>query len=329
MLWSGNQNCSLFEALNLKLEQVASLPTWDASYTGRILYVTTGPTAGVYIGGSLTWEPIGSGGSANNMYSEYDYVRYIYDTTVPTATTIRERSGIIDETPATIDGTIISMDVTVSTPLTAGFIDVKPTINGTVATSSLLNVRLAPSPGSPQHNSATLTIPISAFDFVAGNTIGAQAFGDAATLPASVDIRVMLYCKLDYICDYGDRYATYDFGYWYFPANTTAVIKPTGGIGNGIVAKQDGYFSATSALLFPVCTSGEMVIKPTINGTPIVDTSLDLTFNTGNPQYDNASEAKDPAFFFSAGSLLGLQGATNAIFGPTVSCRANMMICYV
>lgn len=90
---TGDADAGLFAWQNLKFETLAALPAWDASYEGRVIFVTTpGGTYGMWLGGTAGWvrppsaSPVGvytvGSDPSDDFTNAYDALDHVKDEAV-------------------------------------------------------------------------------------------------------------------------------------------------------------------------------------------------------------------------------------------------------
>lgn len=108
--------------------------------------------------------------------------------------------------------------------------------------------------------------------------------------------------------------------YWHVPANVTADLTLL--TGANYQAGVAGYITDLSIFLTESISGGTVILKPTINGTPVATTELTATLITGEKfKYKQASGAL-PALAYIAGDIIGVQAITDISFAPLNSTNA-------
>ena len=182
MLWSGHQDCALFQAKNLRLEQVNSLPLHTVDDIGRVIFVTPpDPLWGTYVGGDTEWIKI------EKRLISHSFHYWLFDTTDVNERNVFEATGISDKIFVPFDCYILAMGVQVNPAISSGTgIRVRPTINGTPLAIPDLDVIVATGNYHFEMMSALNNdVKVAMTDF-----FGVVARGYLDTLPATLDLLV-------------------------------------------------------------------------------------------------------------------------------------------
>lgn len=104
-------------------------------------------------------------------------------------------------------------------------------------------------------------------------------------------------------------------------ANTNGVLYAIGQNAEYIVATRAGYLTGISCTLTsgPI-TAGTLTIEPTIAGTAVTPSGLDLVLEGGTPGDSDGYATVSPGtsgYSFSAGAHIGIKWTTNAAYSPT------------
>lgn len=104
-----------------------------------------------------------------------------------------------------------------------------------------------------------------------------------------------------------------------------------GGYTRGFVAPRAGYLVSCSATLSAARAAGTLILKPSVNGTSLTQTGLNLTFDGTTTQTDWATVAyaAHANYAFSAGDRLSINATSDGSWSPTTDdITASLGVCY-
>ncbi len=327
MKLTGHADFQLNQAQNFLIEMVATLPVFVPDFLGRFIFVTTpGPTFGLYYGTVSGWRRVGE--QLSYFLSSYDFNYFNFDSTDPAIKPVLQRSGIISDIPMPMAGHIIMIEVFSDQPLTVGQFTIKPKINGSLTGSTELDVAL--STVHPSYFMKLVSADNGNFDVAQGDLVSLQIEGSPGTIPALLSVSAIVHIMLPIVLEFEQTYDTHEFHYFtLLPSQTKAAYAVFAPI-TGFYATKSGYMLTHSAVISPARTAGSITVVPTIDGTPVTDTRLNLALDGSNPLRHYATvPASDPAFFFNAGDFIGTQivsdGALIPVTGIDISSFISVM----
>lgn len=119
-----------------------------------------------------------------------------------------------------------------------------------------------------------------------------------------------------------DRF--FDTSYWQIGATATVNLKLF--TGADYYARVAGYITNLAVVLTEIISGGTIVLKPTINGTPVATAELTATLTTGDKFEHKQASGALPALAYIAGAVIGVQAITDVSFAPLNNIIASVKL---